>query len=163
MPISVANSTLCYPIALYPSSTFHSQRPRRFSKSISGNGTWVRQKRRLYVKSSSSETKADEASQKSTTISSDTSSNTSSSFLSFLCPLLKVFSVSPSLLRNFRFCLALVSWNFMVFVFLLSVSFYFSFVCLCYVLKMFTESDSFVVNSNISLLLFPGRWSFSTA
>ncbi|XP_010455391.1 PREDICTED: uncharacterized protein LOC104736994 isoform X1 [Camelina sativa] len=84
MLTSVANSTLCF-----PSSTFLSHRPQRFSKRISRNGKWVCQRRRLYVKS---EAKTDEAS---------TTSSKSSSFLSFLCPLLKVFSGGdPSQQRN---------------------------------------------------------------
>ncbi|XP_023636235.1 uncharacterized protein LOC17881076 isoform X1 [Capsella rubella] len=93
MPITVVNSTLCHPIASFPSSTFHSH---QFSKRISGKGTWVCQRGRLYVKSSKLEAKRDEVSPKS----SDTSSK-SSSFLSFLCPLLKVFSGGdPSQERN---------------------------------------------------------------
>ncbi|XP_010437719.1 PREDICTED: uncharacterized protein LOC104721434 [Camelina sativa] len=86
MLTSVANSTLCFPIASFPSSTFHAH---RFTKRISRKGTWVCERGRLYVKS---EAKTDEAS---------TTSSKSSSFLSFLCPLLKVFSGGdPSQQRN---------------------------------------------------------------
>uniref|UniRef100_A0A1J3K5N2 GST N-terminal domain-containing protein n=1 Tax=Noccaea caerulescens TaxID=107243 RepID=A0A1J3K5N2_NOCCA len=100
---SMASSSLRHPIASFPASTFSSH---RFSKRISGNGTWVRERRSIYVKSSSSESKSDEATQKPTsasenaTVSSDASGN-SSSFLSLLCPLLKLFSGGdPSGQRN---------------------------------------------------------------
>ncbi|CAA7060049.1 unnamed protein product, partial [Microthlaspi erraticum] len=101
--LSTANSALCHPIASIPASTFRSH---GFSKRISGNGHWVRERRRLSVKSSNSESKTDEATPKRTsasenaTVSSDTSGN-SSSFLSVLCPLLKLFSGGdPSGQRN---------------------------------------------------------------
>ncbi|KAL1196015.1 hypothetical protein V5N11_021706 [Cardamine amara subsp. amara] len=86
-------STLCYPIASFSPSAFQ---PHRFSKTISGNRRWVCERRRLYVKSTKSESKTEEKSSQT----SDTSGNTSS-FLSFLCPLLKVFSGGdPSQERN---------------------------------------------------------------
>lgn len=106
---SVANSTLCHPIASFPASMFHSQ-SHRFSKRVSGNGNWVRERRRLSVKSSNSEAKTDEATQKSTSSTEDNpfgtsaASGNSSSFLSLLCPLLKLFSVSLLPLFAAMFC-----------------------------------------------------------
>ncbi|CAN8246703.1 unnamed protein product [Cochlearia groenlandica] len=91
---SVANTNLYHPISSLPS--------HRFSKRVSGNVTWVRERRRLYAKSSKSETKTDESTQNKISSSGEnTTSGNTSSFLSFLCPLLKVFSGGdPSLQRN---------------------------------------------------------------
>lgn len=117
MSISVVDSSLCHPTASFPSSMVHSN---RFSKRISGNGNWVRERRRLYVKSSNSEGKKEEAAQKS-------SSNNTSSFLSFLCPLLKVFSVSASFFRNFEFLIG--SCYLKLYAVVFSSSVYCSFLC----------------------------------
>ncbi|CAH8282608.1 unnamed protein product [Eruca vesicaria subsp. sativa] len=82
----MADSNLRRPIASFPASTF---RPDR----ISGNGTWIRERGRINVKS---EAKTDESSS-----SESTTSGSASSFLSVLCPLLKLFSGGdPSQQRN---------------------------------------------------------------
>lgn len=145
----MANSIICHPIASFSPSTFHSH---RFSKRNSGNVTWVRERRRLYVKSTKSDSKTDETSQTST---SSTSGNTSS-FLSFLCPLLKVFSVSPPLLylvlSKFRFFLEIFNYC----VFSHQVSRFLVHFCVSVIISQ-------ICDSNICQLLFPGRWSFSRA
>lgn len=84
-PVAYAN--LGRPTASFPARTF---RPGRFPEQrISGNGAWIRERGRVYVKS---ESKADEEE------TSSSESTTSGSFLSLLCPLLKLFSVrNPSL------------------------------------------------------------------
>ncbi|XP_010538905.1 PREDICTED: uncharacterized protein LOC104813086 isoform X2 [Tarenaya hassleriana] len=105
-PSFAANDTLCHPIASFPAATVHLHRfPRRFS----GNVNWVRERRRIFLKASDSEAKTDGAAQKSSSFtenaaisSSESSANASSSFLSFLCPLLKLFSGGdPSQNRNY--------------------------------------------------------------
>lgn len=94
----VANGNLCRPIASFPASTF---RPGRFPEErISGNGAWIRERGRIiYVKSSNSKAKADE--EETSSSESTKSSGNASTFLSLLCPLLKLFSGGdPSQQRN---------------------------------------------------------------
>lgn len=87
-PVAYAN--LGRPTASFPARTF---RPGRFPEQrISGNGAWIRERGRVYVKS---ESKADEEE------TSSSESTRSGSFLSLLCPLLKLFSGGdPSQQRN---------------------------------------------------------------
>ncbi|KAF8087503.1 hypothetical protein N665_0583s0012 [Sinapis alba] len=86
----LANGNLRHPIASFPASTFRSGR-------ISGNGAWIRERGRIYVKSSNSEAKTEEE----TSSTESTTSGNASSFLSVLCPLLKLFSGGdPSRQRN---------------------------------------------------------------
>lgn len=93
-PMSIPSS--CFPVAYAnlgrPTASFLARtfRPGRFPEQrISGNGAWIRERGRVYVKS---EAKADEEE------TSSSESTTSGSFLSLLCPLLKLFSVrKPSL------------------------------------------------------------------
>lgn len=71
-----------------------------FSKRLLGNGIWVSQRNRFHAKSADAEPNTNEPSTQSSvgnvTVSSS-GGNSSTSFLSLLCPLLKLFSVSTRL------------------------------------------------------------------
>lgn len=68
-----------------------------FSQRLLGNGNWVSHRNRFHAKSADSEPNANQpsaqVSQENGTVS-NSSGNPSTSFLSILCPLLKLFSVS---------------------------------------------------------------------
>ncbi|RID75691.1 hypothetical protein BRARA_B02725 [Brassica rapa] len=86
----VVNGNLRLPIASFPSSTLRS------GQRISGNGAWIHKRGRVCVKS---EANTDE--ETSSSSSESTTSGNASSFLSVLCPLLKLFSGGdPSQQRN---------------------------------------------------------------
>jgi hypothetical protein len=71
-----------------------------FSKRLLGNGIWVSQRNKFHAKSADTEPNTSEpstqSSQGNVTVSSS-GGNSSTSFLSLLCPLLKLFSVSTQL------------------------------------------------------------------
>lgn len=68
-----------------------------FSQRLLGNGNWLSHRNRFHAKSADSEPNANQpsaqVSQENGTVS-NSSGNPSTSFLSILCPLLKLFSVS---------------------------------------------------------------------
>ena len=74
-----------------------------FSQKLLGNGNWVSHRNRFHAKSADSEPNANQpsaqVSQENGTVS-NSSGNPSTSFLSILCPLLKLFSVSLLILPS---------------------------------------------------------------
>uniref|UniRef100_A0A0D3ATA6 GST N-terminal domain-containing protein n=2 Tax=Brassica oleracea var. oleracea TaxID=109376 RepID=A0A0D3ATA6_BRAOL len=86
----VVNGNLRLPIASFSSSTLPS------GQRLSGNGAWIHKRGRIYVKS-----EANSEEETSSSSSESTTSGNASSFLSVLCPLLKLFSGGdPSQQRN---------------------------------------------------------------